>query len=401
LKRKREEGERSLIRKTCFNLCTFHAPQFLLCAGLGVHFECPVIGMTTFGVSMWTNLITRTPFPPSYVPNLFTSHSDNMNFLQRLHNTLAFSLEEILWHLVHYPKQVSLYEKFFPQKKPELIDVVRNVSLILNNNHFSTSTIKPTVPNVIDIGGIHVKPAKALPADVKTFLDSATEGAIVFSMGSVLQSHLWPVDKREALVRAFSRLKQKVIWKYENDTLPNKPDNVMISKWLPQRDILAHKNVKLFITHGGLLGTNEAMYEGIPILAIPIYGDQKMNMRVAREKGLGLVLDFHTFTEEAVTDALDKLLGDEKIAKRAKELALIYRDRPRTPQAEAVYWVEYVIRHKGAAHLKSAALKMSYIEFNNIDVYLTILVSFLCLVYAMKVAVCKMCARKSTKQKTQ
>ncbi|KAG5670631.1 hypothetical protein PVAND_000879 [Polypedilum vanderplanki] len=57
----------------------------------------------------------------------------------------------------------------------------------------------------------------------------------------------------------------------------NKPDNVMISSWLPQRDILAHPNVKAYICHGGLLGTTEAVYEGVPVLGIPIFGDQKTN----------------------------------------------------------------------------------------------------------------------------
>lgn len=31
-----------------------------------------------------------------------------------------------------------------------------------------------------------------------------------------------------------------------------------------------------------------------------------------------------------------------------------YRDRPMAPLDTAVYWTEYVIRHKGARHLRSA-----------------------------------------------
>jgi len=59
----------------------------------------------------------------------------------------------------------------------------------------------------------------------------------------------------------------------------------MIRKWLPQSDILAHKNVVLFITHGGLFGTQEGLYRGVPMLFIPLYGDQvnkknKNNLRI-------------------------------------------------------------------------------------------------------------------------
>lgn len=141
---------------------------------------------------------------------------------------------------------------------------MRDVSLVFINHHFSTSSIRPLVANMIEIGGIHVQPAKPLPDDIQEFLDSADDGVILFTMGSIIKGVNWPVEKREAFVRAFGKLKQKVLWKYENETLPNNPGNIMIKSWIPQRDVLAHRNVKLFITHGGLLGATEALIEVSP-----------------------------------------------------------------------------------------------------------------------------------------
>lgn len=60
-----------------------------------------------------------------------------------------------------------------------------------------------------------------------------------------------PTDKLNAFIETFRLLKQKVLWKFENETLPNMPSNVMIRKWLPQNEVLAHKNIVLFLTHGG------------------------------------------------------------------------------------------------------------------------------------------------------
>lgn len=39
-------------------------------------------------------------------------------------------------------------------------------------------------------------------------------------------------------MKVFAKLPQRILWKYENDTLPDKPNNVMINKWMPQYDVL-------------------------------------------------------------------------------------------------------------------------------------------------------------------
>jgi glucuronosyltransferase len=77
-----------------------------------------------------------------------------------------------------------------------------------------------------------------LPDDIQKFLDGATEGAIYFSMGSTLRSNLMPVEKRNEIMAAFSELPQRVLWKWESETFPEKLSNVKTGKWLPQQDIL-------------------------------------------------------------------------------------------------------------------------------------------------------------------
>lgn len=73
---------------------------------------------------------------------------------------------------------------------------------------------------------------------------------------------------------------------------------------------IAHPNLKLFITHGGLLSTTEAIYHGVPIIGIPFFGDQKMNIAKAVHKKFGLTVPFEDLTEQSLTDAVNEILNN-------------------------------------------------------------------------------------------
>ena len=66
------------------------------------------------------------------------------------------------------------------------------------------------------------------------------------------------------------------------------------------------------MTHGGLLSTQEAAYHGVPVLGIPIFADQDLNMKQAAAKGFGLTLEILDFTEETLEELLRKLLEDSQ-----------------------------------------------------------------------------------------
>jgi glucuronosyltransferase len=70
----------------------------------------------------------------------------------------------------------------------------------------------------------------------------------------------------------------------------------------------AHPNVVLFITHGGLLSTEEAIIRGVPIVGIPIFADQRLNVGRATSGGYGLQIDFDNVTTESVTWAIREII---------------------------------------------------------------------------------------------
>uniref|UniRef100_V5GK87 UDP-glucuronosyltransferase n=2 Tax=Anoplophora glabripennis TaxID=217634 RepID=V5GK87_ANOGL len=244
---------------------------------------------------------------------------------------------------------------------------------------------------MVQIGGFHIRPPKTLPGDLQKFLDDAKEGVIYFSLGSNLRSKNLPPQKRDAFLTAFSKLKQRVLWKWEDEDLPGKPPNVKIAKWFPQQDILAHPNVKLFITHCGLLSTTETVFHGVPILAIPVFADQHRNAEIATHSGYALSLPYEdpSFSEVKLSGMLQELLTNPQYTDNIKKRSQLFHDRPLKPMDSAVYWVEYVIRTKGAHHLGVAAVKIPWYIYHSLDV-----ISFITIIFSLSIYVLFISIRK-------
>lgn len=122
---------------------------------------------------------------------------------------------------------------------------------------------------------------------------------IYFSLGSNVKSVHIAKEKRKVIMEVFSELPYKVLWKFENDELENKPDNVKINKWLPQQDLLGHPNIKLFITQAGLQSTEEAIVNNVPLLGMPFIADQFAIAKRYVTLGIGKYLDFRALTKKS------------------------------------------------------------------------------------------------------
>ncbi|XP_021904119.1 UDP-glycosyltransferase 76F1-like [Carica papaya] len=57
----------------------------------------------------------------------------------------------------------------------------------------------------------------------------------------------------------------------------------LIVKWAPQLQVLAHPSIAVFWTHNGWNSTLESICEGVPMICMPFFTDQKVNARYARD----------------------------------------------------------------------------------------------------------------------
>ena len=103
----------------------------------------------------------------------------------------------------------------------------------------------------------------------------------------------------------------------EPESLQDVPANVELGKMVPQLDILSQASV--FITHAGMGGTGEAIYYGVPMIAIPQMDEQAITARQIEKNGLGVAfLDKSAITSDALKAAIVKLLEDPSYRNTAK-----------------------------------------------------------------------------------
>lgn len=345
--------------------------------GFGEHFGAPLIGLSTTIATGWLNLAVGNHDPWSSVPNQFLHVHPQMSFNDRLNNVLLNIHEYLSVSKRLIPEGDRLMKLHWPGNKKSLQQVMQNdVCLGFVNDHFTLSLPRTKSPNLIEIGGIHLdsnEAPKELDKEFKNFVDSADAGVIVFSLGSLLKASELKKRDRESFINVFSKLKQKVIWRYDLPDAHQLPKNILGRPWIPQRQLLGHKNVKLFISHGGMLGSTEAVVNGVPLLGIPYFGDQHVNIARAEYRGYALKLNRYNITEHSLKLVLDELLSNPKYAENSKTMSMAFQDKPMTPQESVVYWSEYIVRHKCAPYMKVMASKMGPIEFNNLDVWACIL----------------------------
>jgi len=142
-------------------------------------------------------------------------------------------------------------------------------------------------------------------------MNSAINGVVYFSFGSVIKLTQLPKTELDIFLRQLGKMKQTVLFKWESDDDLDCPPNVIVRKWFPQADILGHPNCVLFITHGGIHSTEEAIYFGVPMLAISVFGDQLHNSLVMQNKGAAIRIKYTEFTEDVFEFALNRIINDK------------------------------------------------------------------------------------------
>ncbi|XP_056134137.1 UDP-glucuronosyltransferase 2A2-like [Lampris incognitus] len=340
------------------------------------------------------------PSPLSYVPFPVAELTDQMTFSERLKNVIVYSMRMHLYRQTvghHYSALCSHY--FGPDVN--YFSLFQAADLWLMRVDFVFEFPRPTMPNIIYMGGFQCKPAEPLPQHLEDFvLSSGEHGVIIMSLGTLIGD--LPHDLAEEIAAAFAKLPQKVIWRHKGTRPTTLGNNTLLVDWMPQNDLLGHPQTKAFVAHGGTNGIYEALYHGVPIIGIPLVFDQADNLSRMKVKGVAKVVDISALDRNVFSSALQEVLHEPSYRMNMQRLSRLHRDQPINPLDHALFWIEFVMRHKGAAHLRTESYRMPWYSYHSIDV-IVVLLAFILLILLtfatlIKCLCSRMCLRKKSKR---
>ncbi|XP_032686701.1 UDP-glucuronosyltransferase 2A3-like [Odontomachus brunneus] len=345
----------------------FGAPCFII---IGHLWNVPVIGVSTTSLYPWLHRTIGQPENLAYVPNNCLSFFGSMNFWQRIYNILHTAYFKWIFYSFSSVQDDIIREHFGPGL-PSVWELETQIGLILINSHISLNGIKPITPAAVDVGGLHVyDEGLTLRPDLEKWMNDSKHGFIYFTFGSMVMIETFPDEFLRVLYICLGKIAPvRVLMKVPNPEKlpPNLPKNVHTFRWIPQLKVLKHPNIKAFITHGGLMGTQEAVACGVPMIGIPLFADQFTNIDTYVARNIAVKVNVGGITEEKLDAALNAILWDPLYRESAQNLSRRFLDRPMNSMDTAIYWIEYIVRYGNDA-LRSPALDLSWWQLNLIDV---------------------------------
>ncbi|XP_054895220.1 UDP-glucuronosyltransferase 2A2-like isoform X2 [Poeciliopsis prolifica] len=351
----------------------------------------------------WERMCGQLPAPPSFVPGVMSKLTDKMNFSERLWNVLFYALQDVVIDHVMW----NMLDEYYSEVKgtpTSACELMGKADIWLMRTYWDFDFPRPFLPNFKFVGGIHCKPAKPLPKDMEEFVQSSGEnGIVVFTLGSMIKNVT--TEKANLIASALAQLPQKVLWRYNGEKPKTLSSNTRIFSWIPQNDLLGHPKTKAFITHGGTNGIYEAIYHGVPMVGIPMFADQPDNMVHMEAKGAAVIQNLNFMTTESLRDAIKAVINDKSYKENMMRLSRIHHDRPMSPRDEAVFWIEFTMRNKGAKHLRVQAHELTWYQYQSLDVLAFLLVIDLLLIFILfkscRFCFKRCCSRKQTKRKAE
>ncbi|GMT37315.1 hypothetical protein PFISCL1PPCAC_28612 [Pristionchus fissidentatus] len=242
---------------------------------------------------------------------------DPFSMWSRLHNIYVELLTRYAYGMSR-TKVLRVFRDKLGEDFPDLETITSRIAYCFTNTEPLIDVATPTINRVIPIGGLGAKEPKELDEYWLGVL-ALRPRTVLLSFGSMVKSQALAIDVKRSflkMMQSFSAI--TFIWKYEDledefvKNEASKVENLILSKWMPQNDLLNHPSLSVFITHAGMGSVMETTRRGVPALLIPIFADQPRNAGGLTQNKLGKVYNkFELADHVKLSATLKELLEDE------------------------------------------------------------------------------------------
>lgn len=261
-----------------------------------------------------------------------------------------------------------------------LQDVYRRTNMHFVAGDFSFDYLIPTTPNLVSIGGINAAPAKSLEPSFESFMqNSKDKGVVVISFGSLVKK--MRDEEVDMIVRVMNSLPYYFVWKLVVDRQLNIGNNVKISEWIPQNDLLGHNKTVAFVSHGGNNGLWEAVYHGVPTIVLSMGSDGPGNGEKIAARGMGLWAEFGSLNSENLKAMLIEVIENKNFTKSARYISMLYHSNDMTVREKVIFWTNYLLKTNGAEHLIPPSTHLNFVQYYLIDVVAFLLLLMITFVF--------------------
>lgn len=180
-----------------------------------------------------------------------------------------------------------------------------------------------------------------------------SEKFVLVTFGSVAQVDKIHFELLRSLLETFAKQPGLIIWQSNLNAQEIKeihnltvPENVMVSSWVPIKELLAHDNIEFLICHGGINTVNELGLFGVPVLGVPLQGDQASNLARVVDLGAAELMTIIDLNDGKLDEMMDKMRRNlsrywtrsEKLSKMLSQLRSFHTGYQQ-------FWLNWVARH--------------------------------------------------------
>ena len=288
-----------------------------------------------------------------------------------------------------------VYEKFDVKHPEQLLD---RIQLFLINDHIAFSFPYQMPNNVVQVGGTNIEAGKPLEGNIKLFVEKQKLPIILVSMGTYIDISWLKWHKN--LLSVLEDLDVGVILKItenSNHDFIKASENVFISEWLPQRDLLESGKVDLFISHCGNNGRIETIMYQVPVLCTPVFAEQSLNGEIIQNRGFGEMLLPHEMTSENIKLMISKMLdGKSNYTTNMETSVDIFQSEPINGSQKLLYYVHLLLKNNNLNYLVNMIAKKQ----NSFEMYHLDLIAFILLVILAILLILMYCLTKSLRLMT-